>query len=153
MGEFMQEISLFLSGPLHYPFVPEFPSCLHSSSPSPPLPYPTHGSLCLLPGSGALFWLQLFRYADADPVWDRWSLLPHVDLPSSNSCTEVSHWRVNWMLYESSITLHVCLYLFHVCEQLAEVVHSSYMIVMWYRLQGRKGEIIGVTPVSLVPLF
>ena len=81
-------------GPLHCPLVPEFPSCLHSPSPSPSLPYPTYGSLCLLPGRGALLWLQLFRCADVDPVWDRWSFLPHVDLPSSNSCTEVSKWSI-----------------------------------------------------------
>ena len=80
-----------LLGPLHCALVPEFPSSLHPSSPSPPLPRHTaHGSLCLLTGPGALLWLQLFRCADADPVWDHWSLLSHVDLPSSNSRTEVT---------------------------------------------------------------
>ena len=89
---------LSTSGPLHCPLILELPSCLHSPSPSSSLPHTTHGSLCLLAGPGALLWLQLFRCADADPVWDRWSLLPHVDLTSSNSCTEVSNWHVNWKL-------------------------------------------------------
>ena len=80
----------FFLGPLRCPIVPELPSCLHSPSPSPSLPHTTDSSLCLLAGPGALLWLQLFRCADADPVWDCWSLLPHVDLPSSDSCTEVS---------------------------------------------------------------
>ena len=81
---------LSTSGPLHCVIVPELPSCLHSASPSPSLPHSTHCSLCLLAGPGALLWLQLFRCADADPVWDHRSLLSHVDLPPSNTRTEVS---------------------------------------------------------------
>ena len=120
---------LSTSGPLHCAIVPELPSCLHSASPSPSFPHSTHGSLCLLAGPGALLWLQLFRCTDADPVWDHWSLLSHVDLPPSNTRTEVN----TNVLIESYISLHSVCLLHCLCGQ--------YLILMlrWYLCMYRTG--------------